>query len=611
MSKESIIIDINEKVKGANLANSVTPNIIGDILIATLNEIPVLSEPPVGEPIVLDRIQLDKSTLKIEDNTLKYDGGDIQFNAGSSSNFHMSPRGVSWTSYQSPMDFSANQGGFNFSPGGSDFVIGDISILKVNKIQNISGEGNLDLYSPNNVFMVGDADVSMMTSLNSGFWTQNGGQQSILNSFDGLSIINTTSDITFSNGGNYVFNVDGTTDKNVMLDSGVLGNSGLQLNSLPATSGGTSGTLGTTPLYTNSVVVDSNGNTFSVAGSSATITKITPAGVVSTFASISAWASSIVIDDQNNLFVGCSNNVIQKITPAGVVSTITTMASQPLPLIIDKSNNIFLGRISSQTITKITPAGVVSTYATMTAGSAFGLAFDKLGNLFASNSIDEVYKFNSSGTLIATYSVTGTPRGIAIDSNNNAFISSYTINKVTKITPAGVVSIFNTNISEANYLLITENDDIYVPNSGANNVGKITSAGTYSIVASTPSGPSRLFYFNNAIYVPCNSGSAVYKINFPVTRDILSVDNSGKVGVSSNIYTLPSGLVVAPNSTNSLINTNNQAVLTKNYLDTKISKTAPTSSTDPGTAGDIRVADGFIYWYVLGTGWLRSTGTTF
>lgn len=39
MSKEVIIEDINSKIKGAKDANSITPNILGDILIDTVNEI--------------------------------------------------------------------------------------------------------------------------------------------------------------------------------------------------------------------------------------------------------------------------------------------------------------------------------------------------------------------------------------------------------------------------------------------------------------------------------------------------------------------------------------------------------------------------------------------
>lgn len=45
--------------------------------------------------------------------------------------------------------------------------------------------------------------------------------------------------------------------------------------------------------------------------------------------------------------------------------------------------------------------------------------------------------------------------------------------------------------------------------------------------------------------------------------------------------------------------------------DIKIGTTAPTSTSDIGEAKEIRVADGYIYWYVVGTGWLRSAGATF
>jgi hypothetical protein len=44
--------------------------------------------------------------------------------------------------------------------------------------------------------------------------------------------------------------------------------------------------------------------------------------------------------------------------------------------------------------------------------------------------------------------------------------------------------------------------------------------------------------------------------------------------------------------------------------DIKIGTTAPTSSTDTGTVGEIRVSSGFIYWCVNTNTWIRSAGAT-
>jgi sugar lactone lactonase YvrE len=89
-----------------------------------------------------------------------------------------------------------------------------------------------------------------------------------------------------------------------------------------------------------SVAVDSKGNVFVVDNFLNTIRKITPDGIVTTFAGQSGWSgnndglgadasfnfdkpSGIVVDKADNLYVAdVGNNLIRKITPGGVVSTV-------------------------------------------------------------------------------------------------------------------------------------------------------------------------------------------------------------------------------------------------------------------------------------------------
>lgn len=85
-------------------------------------------------------------------------------------------------------------------------------------------------------------------------------------------------------------------------------------------------------------------------------------------------------------------------------------------------------------------------------------------------------------------------------------------------------------------------------------------------------------------------------------------DGQGKIAIRKEA----DNRLLAPTLTNTLIDLGgNKSLITKEYIDSKIGVSAPTSSSDAGMAGDIRVSDGYIYWYVSGTGWLRAAGTTF
>jgi hypothetical protein len=153
----------------------------------------------------------------------------------------------------------------------------------------------------------------------------------------------------------------------------------------------------------SNLAFDSNGNLFVLDGS--VIRKITPSGDVSPFAGgvapmgtpasdldvdgtgIAALFSGalvdIALDSNDNLFViDQGNHKIKKVTPAGVVTTFAgngspgsqdgtganAQFSGPRGIAIDANDNLFVSDTQNHRIRKITPAGVVTTYAGSTQG---------------------------------------------------------------------------------------------------------------------------------------------------------------------------------------------------------------------------------------------------
>ncbi|MBL9202008.1 MAG: hypothetical protein JNL39_15970 [Opitutaceae bacterium] len=259
---------------------------------------------------------------------------------------------------------------------------------------------------------------------------------------------------------------------------------------------------GSSARFTNptGLVVDGNGNIFVADNGNHTIRRITPAGIVTTFAGGAGQLGSadgtgtaarfrfpagITIDGASNLFVADSRNAtIRRITPAGVVTTVAGTAeafgtgdgtgsaarfTQPVGVAADPSGNVFVADISTASIRRVTVNGVVTTFAgggssgnvdgTGIAASftqPAGIAIDAGGNLYVSSASSHVIRRITSAAIVTTFAGTagasgGTdavgvlarfaaPRGTAVDRSGNIYVADTGNQTIRKISPAGSVS---------------------------------------------------------------------------------------------------------------------------------------------------------------------------
>lgn len=249
------------------------------------------------------------------------------------------------------------------------------------------------------------------------------------------------------------------------------------------------------------IVVDAADNLFIADTGNHIIRKITPSGVVSTFAGLAGVSGSangtgsaarfnspigLALDGAGNIFVADSdNNTIRKITPGKVVTTVAGLAgvtgstdgvgasarfSGPRGVAVDNSGNIFVADTFNDTIRKITPAGSVSTFAGLAGavgssngtGSAArfneprGIAVDTAGKVYVADSVNDTIRVITPAAVVNTLAglagangsadATGSaarffgPVGVTVDDTGNVFVADTVNDTIRKITPAGVVT---------------------------------------------------------------------------------------------------------------------------------------------------------------------------
>ena len=206
------------------------------------------------------------------------------------------------------------------------------------------------------------------------------------------------------------------------------------------------------------LAVDAAGNIYVADQANNLIRKVTAAGVVTTYAGSGAAGSAngpvlsatfntptgVGLDVSGNLYVAeAGNNMIRKITPAGIVTTFATGFNFPRELRADGTGNVYVADQQSNTIKRISPSGAVTTVAgtggtgatngngnIATFNGPLGLALDGKGNLFVGETgNNDVRKIVISGYTIdkllpaglvfdpKTGTITGTPTALSPPTN--------------------------------------------------------------------------------------------------------------------------------------------------------------------------------------------------
>ena len=169
------------------------------------------------------------------------------------------------------------------------------------------------------------------------------------------------------------------------------------------------------------MTIDAQGNIFAldndvvVGGTGLRIRKITPAGVVSTFASGVPVSDAIAMDGAGNIYTGGLVHEINKYTSAGALSKLKDLEfpADLNDITLDAQGNIYFtqGQViigNYNKVYKLTASGVISSYA----GSG-------------------VKGFNDGDATNAKFD---TPRHLATDAQGNIYVSDIFNNRIRKIS---------------------------------------------------------------------------------------------------------------------------------------------------------------------------------
>ncbi|WP_299058067.1 hypothetical protein, partial [uncultured Polaribacter sp.] len=296
--------------------------------------------------------------------------------------------------------------------------------------------------------------------------------------------------------------------------------------------------------------------------------------------------SGMAFDSDGNLYVADEDNhVIRKITPSGVVSTFAGSGTDgftdgqgsaasfyyPRDIAIDTHGNLFVVDQENYAIRKITPSGMVSTFAGGTDGSSDGtgsnaeflylnnIAIDANDVLYVTSEDSTIRKITTRAevtTLLSDEAISGNPKGIVVDAVGNLYVAAE--NRVCKVTQEGEVSIL-AGSEDAGYqdgdgqdarfnyiqgITIDPAGNLYVADEDNNRIRKITPSGTVTTIAGNENndfqtGIGVLSSFDNPRGILFDAVGNLYisDDDHRILKMFMSAESSNRAGVTVNFVT--------------------------------------------------------------------------
>jgi len=203
-------------------------------------------------------------------------------------------------------------------------------------------------------------------------------------------------------------------------------------------------------IFGGKLAVDSAGNVYLSDQQNQVIRKISTSGIITTYAgngspgysgdggqatkAMLSYPGAIAFDKSDNLYIADGTDRVRKVTPAGIISTYagngnvvysgdgvqatTTAVVGPAGLAFNAAGDLYISEGADSRVRKVTPDGIISTVAGQT---------------------KRTRGFSGDGGP-ATAATLTSPQGLAVDSSGNLYIADTGNSRVRKVDASGIIT---------------------------------------------------------------------------------------------------------------------------------------------------------------------------
>ncbi|WBX70964.1 MBG domain-containing protein [Tenacibaculum retecalamus] len=334
-----------------------------------------------------------------------------------------------------------------------------------------------------------------------------------------------------------------------------------------------------------SVAVDASGNMYvgtngNYTGTHIQIRKITPDGIVSTFAGAgssgsldgigtNATFSSIYgmdIDDAGNVYVADGNSV-RKITPERVVTTLGTI-NQVVDVVVDSEGNVYGAEYNTGHLYKIVPGSAAVLFAPSATGGSqvAGLSIDDSNNVYISSRGGKIFKVTPAAVVTEEFSGLTINGGLAHDANGDFYYTANGVvnkldilNGVETTVMSGIGQTWGVDVSTSGNVYAADRSNHQIKTK-VNNGSVLTgdtfgNEGSHNVVLKAVDGNGGITTQNFTIIVNDITAPTITKLSPLDNATGITVNSNLVLTFNENIVTNTGNITIHDASDDSLIET--------------------------------------------------------